>query len=219
MPTVAIVAPKQIHTTGRPIFLPRLVVGPALVEPGHDIAPRPTAPWSPSCIAWSRTPAAPLGAPALLYTFGASGRELMDSTHRNGLDRPRSGCAIRGFPSRGRVVTRRRMRSTDRLRESYRKLGSLPASPQVSGVMTRVSDKTQEGTTEGPLSTAMTPERERCGAQVYASPLLRAGKFADYQCRRVFKAIGTCSTQSVSVGWTPDTQPLSDPRGFLPCLR
>jgi len=26
--------------------------------------------------------------------------------------------------------------------ESYRKLGSLPASPQVSGVMTRVSDKT-----------------------------------------------------------------------------
>ncbi len=28
-------------------------------------------------------------------------------------------------------------------RESYRKLGSLPASPQVSGVMARVSDKTQ----------------------------------------------------------------------------
>jgi hypothetical protein len=27
-------------------------------------------------------------------------------------------------------------------RESYRKLGSLPASPQVSGVMARVSDKT-----------------------------------------------------------------------------
>ena len=27
--------------------------------------------------------------------------------------------------------------------ESYRKLGSLPASPQVSGVMARVSDKTQ----------------------------------------------------------------------------
>jgi len=26
--------------------------------------------------------------------------------------------------------------------ESYRKLGSLPASPQVSGVMARVSDKT-----------------------------------------------------------------------------
>ncbi len=28
-------------------------------------------------------------------------------------------------------------------KESYRKLGSLPASPQVSGVMARVSDKTQ----------------------------------------------------------------------------
>ena len=31
---------------------------------------------------------------------------------------------------------------TVRRLESYRKLGSLPASPQVSGVMTRVSDKT-----------------------------------------------------------------------------
>ena len=29
--------------------------------------------------------------------------------------------------------------------ESYRKLGSLPASPQVSGVMARVSDKTHGG--------------------------------------------------------------------------
>ena len=34
--------------------------------------------------------------------------------------------------------------------ESYRKLGSLPASPQVSGVMTRVSDKTPG--CAGPLS-------------------------------------------------------------------
>ena len=31
-------------------------------------------------------------------------------------------------------------------KESYRKLGSLPASPQVSGVMARVSDKTQSTT-------------------------------------------------------------------------
>jgi len=31
----------------------------------------------------------------------------------------------------------------EKTKESYRKLGSLPASPQVSGVMARVSDKTQ----------------------------------------------------------------------------
>jgi hypothetical protein len=40
-------------------------------------------------------------------------------------------------PHRALTVTVRRTA------ESYRKLGSLPASPQVSGVMARVSDKTR----------------------------------------------------------------------------
>ena len=34
-------------------------------------------------------------------------------------------------------------RTANYIKESYRKLGSMPASPQVSGVMARVSDKTQ----------------------------------------------------------------------------
>jgi len=43
--------------------------------------------------------------------------------------------------------------------ESYRKLGSLPASPQVSGVMTRVSDKTPglHDTAEGSVRPARAP--------------------------------------------------------------
>ena len=38
--------------------------------------------------------------------------------------------------------------------ESYRKLGSLPASPQVSGVMARVSDKTPDAVGSQEVQTA-----------------------------------------------------------------
>ena len=48
-------------------------------------------------------------------------------------------------------------------KESYRKLGSLPASPQVSGVMARVSDKTQ-GKRQGPHRCRPAEGRHDAGA-------------------------------------------------------
>ncbi len=51
--------------------------------------------------------------------------------------------------------------------ESYRKLGSLPASPQVSGVMARVSDKTQSEFGVVPVLRFSGPvySRSRCGGR------------------------------------------------------
>ena len=77
---------------------------------------------SPSCIAWSRTQSALLGALALLYTFVAFGVGVDECDTPHGPGRLVQVAPSEGFPCRGCVVTRRHMRSTDRLRKRSKPL-------------------------------------------------------------------------------------------------
>ncbi len=74
----------------------------------------------------------------------APGRQLIpESSSRGLLEPPGAPLPIPSpIPPRPEPAPIKPAPSDPRLPESYRKLGSLPASPQVSGVMARVSDKT-----------------------------------------------------------------------------